>query len=203
MSDRGIARKRQTWQNGWMIQLRDARQNELPTLSALCLRSKAVWGYDDSFMIACRAELTLVPDELKSTHVQVAERATFLAGLAQVKVTDTDADLLKLFVEPALLRSGVGSVLFEWATARAKSLGAVRMIIEADPGAAPFYERMGARYVGFAPSQSIPGRVLPRMLLELDQLASARPRVRSWQITSQSPASARQRKRRSAPARSR
>src|SRR6266446_5639502 len=116
-----------SWQHSWIIQLRDARQNELPSLSALCLRSKAVWGYDDSFMIACRAEVTRVPDELKSTHVQVAERATFLAGLAQVKVTDTDADLLKLFVEPALLRSGVGSVLFEWATARAKSLGAVRI----------------------------------------------------------------------------
>jgi GNAT superfamily N-acetyltransferase len=158
-----------SWQNSWMIQLRDARQNELPSLSALCLRSKAVWGYDDAFMIACRAELTLVPDELESTQVQVAERDTILAGLTQVKVTDTDADLLKLFVEPALLRSGVGSLLFEWATARAKSLGAVRMVIEADPGAAPFYERMGARYPGFAPSQSIPGRVLPRMLLELDK----------------------------------
>jgi len=71
-------------------------------------------------MIACRTELTLVPDELKSTHVQVAERGTIVAGLAQVKITDTNADLLKLFVEPALLRSGVGRVLFEWATARAK-----------------------------------------------------------------------------------
>jgi GNAT superfamily N-acetyltransferase len=154
-----------------MIELRAARQNELPSLSALCLRSKAVWGYSDAFMIACRAELTLVPDELKSTHVQVAERDTILAGMAQIKVIDTDADLLKLFVEPALLRSGVGSLLFEWATARAKSLGAVRMAIEADPGAAPFYERMGARYAGFAPSQSIPGRLLPRMLLELDKPA--------------------------------
>jgi hypothetical protein len=53
------------------------------------------------------------------------------------------------------------------------------MVIESDPGAAPFYERMGARYAGFAPSQSFPERVLPRMLLELDKLASARPRVRS------------------------
>ncbi len=182
-----------------MIQLRDARQNELPSLSALCLRSKAVWDYDASFMIACRTELTLVPDELKSTHV----RGTLLAGLAQVKVTDTDTDLLKLFVEPALLRSGVGRVLFEWATARAKSLGAVRMVVEADPGAAPFYERMGACYAGFAPSQSIPGRVLPRMLLELDKLAATRLRVSSQQNTSHSPVSARQRKRRSAPAQSR
>src|ERR1700687_5495236 len=148
-----------------MIQLRDARQNELPTLSELCLRSKAVWGYDDAFMTACRAELTLRSDELQSTHLQVAERDLTVVGLAQVKVTSTDADLLKLFVEPALLRSGVGRLLFEWAKAR--GLGAVRMIIEADPDAAPFYEHMGARYAGFAPSQSVPGRMLPRLQMEL------------------------------------
>ena len=152
-----------------MIQLRDARQDELPSLGELCLRSKAIWGYDDAFMTACQNELTLRPDELQSTHLQVAERDSTVVGLAQVKVTDSDADLLKLFVEPALLRSGVGRLLFEWATARARGLGAVRMIIEADPDAAPFYERMGARYAGFAPSQSIPGRMLPRMQMELEK----------------------------------
>ena len=150
-----------------MIQLRDARQSELPALSELCLRSKAVWGYDDAFMAACRTELTLRPDELQSTHLQVAVRDCTIAGLAQIKVTEPDADLLKLFVEPALLRSGVGRLLFEWATARARGLSAVRMMIEADPGAAAFYERMGARYAGLAPSQSIAGRMLPCMQMDL------------------------------------
>src|SRR3979409_2464341 len=105
-----------------MIQLRDARQDELPSLTALCLRSKPVWGYDDAFMMACRTELTLRPDELQSTHIQVAERDCTVVGLAQVKVTGTDADLLKLFVEPAHLRSGVGRLLFEWATVTARGL---------------------------------------------------------------------------------
>lgn len=154
-----------------MIQLRDARQNELSSLSELCLRSKAVWGYDDAFMIACRTELTLRPDELQSTHIQVAECDSAIVGLAQVKVTGTDADLLKLFVEPALLGSGVGRLLFEWATARARGLGAVRMNIEADPDAAAFYEHLGARHAGFAPSQSIAGRMLPRMQMELERKA--------------------------------
>jgi len=151
-----------------MIQLREARQNELPSLSGLCLRSKAVWGYDDAFMTACRTELTLRPDELQSTHLQVAERDTTLVGLAQVKITGTDADLLKLFVEPAQLRSGVGRLLFEWATVKARGLGAIRMIIEADPGAALFYQRMGARDAGFAASQSIAGRMLPRLQMDLE-----------------------------------
>jgi GNAT superfamily N-acetyltransferase len=154
-----------------VIQLRDARQAELPTLSELCLRSKAVWGYDDAFMLACRTELTLRPDELQSTHLQVAERDCAVVGLAQVKVTGADAELLKLFVEPALLGSGVGRRLLAWATATAQNLGAVRMIIEADPGAAAFYERMGARRAGFAPSQSVPGRMLPRLQIELEKQA--------------------------------
>jgi GNAT superfamily N-acetyltransferase len=154
-----------------VIQLRDPRQNELPDLSELCLRSKAVWGYDDAFMIACRTELTLRPDELQSTHIRVAERYSTVVGLAQVKVAGTDADLLKLFVEPALLGSGVGRLLFEWATATARGLGAARMNIEADPGAAAFYERLGARPAGLAPSQSIPGRMLPRMQMELEKVA--------------------------------
>ena len=152
-----------------MIKLRDARKSELSSLGELCLRSKAVWGYDDAFMTACRNELTLRPDELQSTHLQVAERDSTVVGLAQVKVTGTDADLLKLFVEPVLLGSGVGRLLFEWATAKVRGLGAVRMIIEADPDATPFYEHMGARYAGFAPSQSIPGRMLPRMQMELEK----------------------------------
>jgi GNAT superfamily N-acetyltransferase len=150
-----------------VIQLRDARQNELAALSELCLRSKAVWGYDHAFMMACRTELTLRPDELQSTHLQVAIRDCTVVGLAQVKVTGTDADLLKLYVEPALLGSGVGRLLFAWATARARGLGAVRMIIAADPGAAAFYEHIGARHAGLAPSQSIPGRMLPRLQIDL------------------------------------
>ena len=150
-----------------MIRLRNALQDELSSLSGLCLRSKAHWGYDEAFMAACRAELTLHPDELRTTSLQVAERDAAVAGLAQVKVTGADADLLKLFIEPALLGSGIGRLLFEWATAKARDLGATRMIIEADPGAAPFYERMGAHHAGFAASGSIPGRMLPRMLMEL------------------------------------
>jgi GNAT superfamily N-acetyltransferase len=152
-----------------MIQLRDIKPDELSSLSELCLRSKAVWGYDDTFITACRTELTLHPDELQTSHLQVAERDAIAVGLAQIKAVGRDADLMKLFVEPALLRSGAGRLLFEWAAARARSLGAVRMIIEADPGAVPFYERMGARHAGMAPSQSIPGRMLPRLQMELEE----------------------------------
>ena len=78
-----------------------------------------------------------------------------------------DADLQKLFVEPAALRGGVGKALFGWAIDAAREMGASRMIIEADPDAAPFYRRLGARDIGYAPSGSIAGRMLPKLGLDL------------------------------------
>jgi GNAT superfamily N-acetyltransferase len=143
---------------------------ELPTLSALCLRSKAVWGYGSGFMEACRSELTIQACELQSTSIAVAEENGKVVGVAQVKVNGGEADLLKLFVEPTMLRRGVGMQLFHWAISEATAMSAYRMLIEADPDAAPFYRRMGAKDCGFAPSGSIPGRMLPKLVKELGSI---------------------------------
>ena len=147
--------------------VRQARLEELPRLSELCLRSKAVWGYDQAFLEACRSELTLRPEELRTTLVAVAESESGVAGVVQIKVADAEADLLKLFIEPRKLRSGIGSFLFGWAIEQAKSMGATRLLIESDPDAASFYRGSGAYDVGVAPSGSIPGRFLPRLAFDL------------------------------------
>lgn len=150
-----------------MLILRAARAAELDALTDLCLRSKAVWGYDRAFMDACRDELTLTQEDLRETKLQVAERDGAVVGVAQVSAEGATAHLEKLFVEPAQLRGGAGRTLFAWAKAAAADLGATHLIMEADPDAAPFYRRMGARDDGVAPSGSIPGRVLPRLVLTL------------------------------------
>jgi len=149
------------------LHIRSPDIEELPDLSELCLRSKAVWGYDAAFMAACRAELTLKPEDLASSRIAVAARGDGVVGVAQVKLVGRDADLQKLFVEPAALHGGAGKALFAWAINAARELGAVRMTIEADPDAVPFYRRLGARDIGFAPSGSIAGRMLPKLVLDL------------------------------------
>jgi GNAT superfamily N-acetyltransferase len=75
--------------------------------------------------------------------------------------------LLKLFVEPGALHSGGGKALLVWATELAKELGARRLTIDSDPNAAPFYRRMGAFDIGQAPSGSVPGRMLPQLVMNL------------------------------------
>ena len=78
-----------------------------------------------------------------------------------------------MFIDPSAMGGGIGRALFEAAVRLARSLGYPRMTILADPNAAPFYERMGARFVRNAPSDAIPGRTLP--LYEYDLTAEGHP----------------------------
>jgi GNAT superfamily N-acetyltransferase len=152
-----------------MIILRGPRPDEAAALTDLCLRSKAVWGYDSHFIEACRSELTFLPAQLRSPLIQVADADGRAIGVVEVVAAGEEAELAKLFVEPASLRAGVGRRLLAWATARARASGAGRMTIDADPGAADFYRRMGAVDDGLVPSGSIPGRLLPRLVILLQE----------------------------------
>ena len=150
-----------------MFRLRTPRYDEALSLTGLCLRSKAVWGYDEEFIRACRSELTLTASTMRSSYLKVAEIGGHLVGVAQVTVKGQLAELDKLFVEPTCLRCGAGKALFDWATTLARDGGAVTMVIGSDPDAAGFYRRMGAVDDGTAPSGSIPGRLIPRLKLRL------------------------------------
>jgi GNAT superfamily N-acetyltransferase len=150
-----------------MLTLRIPRPDETTALSELCMRSKAVWGYDKEFMKACRDELTITPDMLNSSHLQVAESNGCVIGVAQVTLEPDFAELSKLFVEPTRLRCGAGRRLFDWAMRTAREAGAPNLVIGADPQAAGFYRRMGAIDAGTVPSGSIPGRRLPLLKLRL------------------------------------
>lgn len=132
------------------------------------MRSKAVWGYDAAFLDACRQELALTAGQLDSTILRVAERNGRPIGLGQVAIEGEVAELVRLFVEPDEIGRGCGRILFQWAVRAAREAGARRMTIDSDPGAVPFYERMGARHTGTVPSGSIPGRLLPRLEVALD-----------------------------------
>lgn len=131
------------------------------------MRSKAHWGYDAAFIEACRDELTLTTHDLGAFDMQVAADGAALLGVAAVGVTGAGADLELLFIDPPAMGRGIGRALFVWACDKARTRGARRLRIEADPGARPVYERMGATVTGHAPSGSVPGRRLPVLHLDL------------------------------------
>ena len=137
--------------------IRKAEPGEGENLSALCVRSKAHWGYDARFMRLSQASLTISDADIASARVLVAEQG-MVFGVARV---EPDGELGLMFVDPAAIGRGAGRLLFGAAADLARRLGARVMPILADPNAAPFYERMGARLVAHAPSDAIPGRTLP------------------------------------------
>jgi GNAT superfamily N-acetyltransferase len=149
------------------VLIRLPRVDELPALSALCLRSKAVWGYDADFMAACVDELTLTGNSLSAHVVGVLERGDAPLGLVEVSMDAEYAELEKLFVDPPFMGRGYGTILMRWAVEAARTAGHDRMMIAADPAAAAFYARHGAVQVGDIESASIPGRRLPWMELRL------------------------------------
>src|SRR5580704_7452332 len=156
-----------------MIGIREAKPGEGKSLTALCMRSKAHRGYDAAFMRKCAVALLVSEASIAAGRVLVAtddEGRTI--GTVSVADEDEGPELALMFVDPPAIGSGAGRALFEAAAKLARRLGYSRMAILADPNAAPFYERMGARFVRNAPSDAVPGRTLP--LYEYDLTAEGR-----------------------------
>lgn len=148
---------------GGTVAIRPATAQEAPELSELCRRSKAHWGYDDDFMAACIEELTVRPERYGANEVWVADDGAPVGLYELACEPDGVGDVLLFFVSPEAMGRGVGAALWRHMEQRAADRGLTRITVEADPYAAPFYERMGCRLTGSEPSQSIPGRVLPAL----------------------------------------
>ena len=150
--------------------LRPARPDEAEGLSALMLRSKAHWGYDADFMANCVAVLTVSAEKLTDgSYIVAADDEDRLLGVTRIERLDEAGafELDKLFIDPGAMGLGVGRALFDRSMEMARAAGAQRIEILSDPDAAPFYERMGAKRIGEAPSDAIPGRMLPLLEIRL------------------------------------
>ena len=150
--------------------IREAKPNETEVLTGLAIRSKAYWGYSQSFMEACREELTVTDKSLNSAdlHYYVAEGEKELLGYYAIeKLNDREFELEALFVEPDFIGKGVGKALIDHAKNLVRKLGGNRLIIQGDPNAEEFYRAAGGKPNGTRESASIPGRKLPLFTVDL------------------------------------
>ena len=144
------------------IRLRPARLGEAQALSALCLRSKAYWGYDSGFMASVAPHLQVTDDAIRAGHVTIAESGDgTVLGVCQIDPSGQSGTLDLLFIEPEAIGTGAGRALFEHAKAQLKVLGLPVMTILSDPDAEAVYLHMGARRVEMRASKVFPGRELP------------------------------------------
>jgi GNAT superfamily N-acetyltransferase len=144
------------------IRLRPARPGEAQALSALCLRSKAHWGYDAAFMAAVEPYLKVTDSAIRQGYVTVAETVAGIPiGVCQIDPAGHGGALDLLFIEPNAIGTGAGRRLFEHAKTQLKALGLPVMTILSDPYAEPAYLHMGAKRVEMRASDVFKGRDLP------------------------------------------
>ncbi|KKM12052.1 hypothetical protein SY88_05565 [Clostridiales bacterium PH28_bin88] len=147
--------------------VRPARAEEAQGISELALRSKAAWGYDAEFLDRCRPSLTLTPDDIRSHPVFVAEAEGVVGGFYSLRRRGSELELDNLFIEPARMRQGVGSILLEHALEHTKRLGYERMLVESDPWAEGFYLHAGGVRIREVASTVQQGRFLPLIAFDL------------------------------------
>ena len=149
-----------------------AQGHQAPVISALALRSKAHWGYDQAFMQQVKDELTYQPKDLLNNPTFVATEGVQLLGFYQlIRLDGQRAELEALFVDPAHLGQGIGQRLFDHMAQHCVALGFSAVEIQSDPFAKGFYLHMGCVQIGSRPSASIPGRELPLLSFHLTPAA--------------------------------
>ncbi len=168
------------------LRIRDAVASECNALTALCVRSKASWGYSTHFMVRCAGSLAVTPARIRNWTVRVAESADGTAlGVAAVGGdVPGEAELEMLFVDPDAMGTGVGRALVDDAVRILAERGVDVLWIMSDPGAESFYLRQGAVRAGVRPSDAIPGRTLPWLRLavvpRVPTLHTERLALRPW-----------------------
>lgn len=147
--------------------IRPATCADAPRLTALTQAAKASWGYPAVWLAAWRNALTITPSYIEAHTVVVAEALApprSVLGMCALEDGDEHWQLAHLWVAPHAQRVGIGRVLVQHVLAAAGRHQPGRVVrVEADPHAAAFYRRLGAREVASvpAPMDGAPTRVLP------------------------------------------
>jgi GNAT superfamily N-acetyltransferase len=143
------------------IIIRPAEPAEADILTALTRRSKSHWGYDEEALEHMRDMLTVSPQTIRNGQVVVAERNGVVAGYYQLDGEAPHGELADMFLDPDVIGTGLGRILWQHATESARSSGFQTLTWESDPHAEPFYLHMGAERIDS--HEVAPGRVLPVM----------------------------------------
>jgi GNAT superfamily N-acetyltransferase len=158
------------------LRIRRGVPGDAAALTAIAVAAKRHWGYPEAWMEMWRDELAFTPESFGQWDIFCAELGTgpgaevvgvcALSRIAGSDDVDPGAEIEGLWVLPAHMKRGIGAALMAQAAGQAQRQGICYLRIVADPHAAAFYEKLGARPVGSVTSR-VAGRVLPVLRLDL------------------------------------
>jgi len=147
------------------MQILRARPEDADTLTQIAHAAKRHWGYPERWIESWRDILTMRPQFIAENVTYCARENDCIIGFYLLTTESDGMHLDHLWILPRAMGRGIGRALFRHAVEQARNSGHGAIKIEADPNAAGFYERMGAKRIGVNVTE-IEGqpRELPLML---------------------------------------
>lgn len=124
-----------------IIRRADPKENKV--LTELAVSSEAYWGYDKKFLDAFRSIYGLSEDYIMNHPTFVLEEGEIL-GFYNLIEDDEGVSLEYFYIDPAFIRKGYGSHLWEHLVEFCKNRGILELQFVSSPEARKFYETMGA-----------------------------------------------------------
>jgi GNAT superfamily N-acetyltransferase len=149
--------------------MRRAQPGDSERLSQIARAAKAHWGYPEAWLTAWEPVLRIKPEYVQHQLVYVGALGHEMVGFYALEQREDRWSLEHFWVDPRWHGRGVGRCMYRHALDRVRAVQPGVVVIEADPYAAGFYARMGARQTGTvpAPVEGDPGRTLPVFEVEV------------------------------------
>jgi GNAT superfamily N-acetyltransferase len=116
-------------------------------LTQITFAAKRHWGYPETWIELWKSSMTITPEYIETHETWMAVMDMEPAAYYSFDEIEGTRWLDNLWVLPERMGQGLGRLLFEHALERSKGQGVRSLLIEADPNAQSFYEKMGARKV--------------------------------------------------------
>lgn len=148
------------------IEKATANDNEI--LTVLTKKSKAYWGYSEEQIEMWSEVLTISKEYIATKSVyKLVVNNEIVGYYSFFHESEETIELDNLFVWPDFIGKGFGQILMKDFLLRLENSGIKKVVLDAEPKAEKFYERIGFVKVGEIQT-SIKDRFLPKMELLLD-----------------------------------
>jgi len=141
-----------------------ASAEQAEALTKIAIAAKSYWGYPKRWIEIWLPILEVSEEYISKYEVWMAVDDEKPIGFYSLEGNELGG----LWVSPEFIGHGVGRGLFQHAVDRCGELGFDKLIIESDPNAVGFYEKMGAHRVDESHSE-VDGnpRVLPILEIQI------------------------------------
>lgn len=145
------------------MKVEKAKITDAEKLTSLTLKSKAYWNYAEEQIEKWRPELTITAAYIdKNEMYKLIIDDQLIAYYAYFRLDKGKVKLDNMFITPEFIGMGYGKLLMMDFMNRVKRSGYTKIMLDADPNAKGFYEKLGFSAVGRIKS-SMPNRFLPVM----------------------------------------